>query len=272
MKIVVEPMPAVSQGGPMPVTSIQALDALTMTVPANQLVVGATGTVTFPVPAFLIEHDSALILFDTGFAPFICDDPLAYFGSRAKDLGVSTHPAQRIDRQLAELGYEPGDVTHVVLSHAHADHAGGVSLFRKARLYAGPGELDWARSPSPDSARYFRAEDLADVPRSRWQQLTIPEHDLLGDGSVTVLHTPGHTPGQLSLVVRLATRSIVLTGDTVHLREGLERLAPYPYDWDPGVAVESVRLLAEMERAGHELWIGHDPGDWARFGPRQPLS
>ncbi|GAA2741534.1 N-acyl homoserine lactonase family protein [Terrabacter aerolatus] len=265
--------PRLPTSGPGTALRLRALDAPLMTTEAANLVVGAGGTVTFPAPAFLIEHDRALVLFDTGFAPRLSDDPVGYFGELADVLQVRTHPGQRIDRQLAALGFDPEDVTHVVLSHGHSDHAGGVRLFPRAQLLVGPGELSWSRSPSPASARYFRwRDDLEPLAARRWTTVESPVHDVLGDGSLTVLHTPGHTPGQLSLVVRLPARSIVLTGDTVHLREGLDRLAPYPHDWDPRAAVQSLQQLRMLETAGHTLWIGHDPDDWARFGPLTPHS
>lgn len=253
--------------------SITALDAPTMTTAASNLVVGARGTVTFPVPAFLIEHDGALVLFDTGFPPVLNDDPFAYLGERAEHLRVNTHPGQRIDRQLARLGLAPQDVSHVVLSHAHSDHAGAVSLFTRSRLLVGPGELSWARQPSRESAPYFRWEtELAPVPLSRWHEVRTPEHDLLGDGSIVALHLPGHTPGELALRVRLPSRTMVLTGDTVHLRDGLDLLSPYPFDWDVEEALTSLRTLRALEAHGHQLWIAHDPGDWDRFGPLQALT
>lgn len=266
------PVPGATAVGPGTALRLRALEAPTMTTAAADLVVGAEGRVTFPSPAFLIEHERALVLFDTGFSPVLHDDPFAFFGERAALLDVRTHPGQRLDRQLAALGFEPEDVTHVVLSHGHSDHAGGVRLLPRARLYAGPGELAWARSPAPASARYFSFDaDLAPIGAGRWTTVDSPAHDLLGDGSLTILHTPGHTPGQLCLSVRLPSQTVVLTGDTVHLREGLDRLAPYPHDWDPQLAVASLRRLAALERDGSRLWIGHDPGDWERYGPLTPL-
>ncbi|MFW5470240.1 N-acyl homoserine lactonase family protein [Knoellia sp. CPCC 206435] len=251
---------------------LRALDAPTMTTDASNLVVGAEGRVTFPVPSFLIEHDSGLVLFDTGFAPRFHDDPVGYFGELVDVLRIRTNPGQRLDRQLAGLGFDTEDVTHVVLSHGHSDHAGGLGLFPRAVIIIGPGELEWARSPDPASARYFRwSQDLAPIDQQRWTVVNGPTHDVLGDGAITVLHTPGHTPGQLSLVVRLPSQTIVLTGDTVHLREGLDRLATYPHDWDPRLAVRSLERLALLERSGHRLWIAHDPDDWAGFGPLTPL-
>ncbi|GAA3884396.1 hypothetical protein GCM10022381_28220 [Leifsonia kafniensis] len=244
-----------------------ALDAPTMDLDAGDLVVGASGKVTFPLPAFLIQHDRALILFDTSFSPVLNENPYDYFGDFAAVANVQTNPGQRIDRQIASLGFRIEDVTHVVLSHTHSDHSGGLYLFPQAKFYAGPGEFDWARAPSAETAHLFRySDDLEPVRFFDWTTLEGSSQDLLGDGSITILHTPGHTPGELALVVKLPSQTIVLTGDTVHLRVGYDMMSPDPHDWDKTAAVASIGILKKLEAEGARIWIGHDPGDWAAFG------
>ncbi|MET4538631.1 N-acyl homoserine lactone hydrolase [Arthrobacter bambusae] len=244
-----------------------ALDAPTMTMEASDLVIGAEGEVTIPLPAFLIEHDRALILFDTSFSPILNENPRDYFGDLADVFKVKSGPEQRIDRQISKLGFRPEDITHVVLSHTHSDHAGGLYLFPQAKFFIGPGEFDWAAAPAEASAHLIRyADEIAPVKNFDWTTLGGPELDLLGDGAITVLHTPGHTPGELSMIVRLPSQTIVLTADTVHLREGLDRMQPDPADWNYDEAVKSLQILRDLETQGHRLWIAHDPDDWRSFG------
>jgi len=90
--------------------------------------------------------------------------------------------------------------------------------------------------------------------------------DLFGDGSLVILFTPGHTPGELSLLVRLGSRNFVLTGDTVHLRAALENEIHFPVDADTAAAVQSLRRLKLLrDSADATVWITHDPEDWAEF-------
>jgi glyoxylase-like metal-dependent hydrolase (beta-lactamase superfamily II) len=119
--------------------------------------------------------------------------------------------------------------------------------------------------PDPAAAAFFRTQDLEPTRGFKWHQIGM-DHDLFGDGSIVILHTPGHTPGELSLLVRLPSRNFVLTGDTVHLRQGLEDELPMPYDHNTELAVQSIqRLKLIRDSADATVWISHDPEDWAEF-------
>jgi glyoxylase-like metal-dependent hydrolase (beta-lactamase superfamily II) len=249
-------------------TRLWALDSPTFTLDAAILMVGATGKLTVPMPAYLIEHRRGLVLFDTGLVPHAADDPEGVYGELAGLLGLSFSPEQRLDRQLAELGYKTSDVTHVIASHTHFDHTGGLYLFPEARMYVGEGDIRYAYWPDPAGAAFFRQADLDATRQFHWQQIPHGmDHDVFGDGSVVILSTPGHTPGELSLLVRLGSRSFILTGDTVHLRAALEGEIPMPYDANTAESIRSIqRLKLVRESADAIVWITHDPDDWKEFG------
>lgn len=247
-------------------TTLWALDGATATVERGMLVTGATGTVTFPMPAFLIEHPRGLVLFDSGIASDAADDPRAVFGEFADAADLSFSREQRVDSQIRALGYRTEDVTDVLVSHSHFDHTGGLHLFPHADFHIGRGDLGYARDPRPEAAIFFRAADLESTRDYAWSEVT-GDLDLFGDGTIVLLQMPGHTPGNSSLLVRLPNRNMLLTGDTVHLRSALTEELPMPTDHDLDTAVRSVRRLKQL---GDELdattWITHDPEDWAEFG------
>ena len=246
-------------------TRLWALDSPTFTVPASMVMAGLEGEITIPTPAYLIEHPRGLILFDTGIVPDAIEDPHAVYGGLADLLGLNGTPDQRLDRQIEALGYRLSDVTHVVASHLHSDHSGGLYLFPEAKLYAGLGELPHAHWPTV-TPYAFHPADFEDIPQRRWTEIPGCDIDLFGDGSITILFTPGHTPGELSLVVRLPSRNFVLTGDTVHIRAALEDETPYPADTDAIAAVQSLRRLKLIrDTADATVWITHDPEDWAEY-------
>lgn len=244
-----------------------ALDSPTFTLDAGIVIVGGTGTLTIPMPAYLIEHPKGLVLFDTGLTPAAADDPEAVYGPLASSLGLAFTPDQRVDRQIEALGYQVCDVTHVVASHTHFDHTGGLHLFSGARLYVGEGDLRYAYWPDPAGAAFFRTADLEPTRGFDWYHIPAGlDHDLFGDGSVVILSTPGHTPGELSMVVRLPSRNFILTGDAVHLRAALEGEIPMPYDADTAASVRSIQRLKLLRQAADAtVWITHDPEDWAEL-------
>jgi glyoxylase-like metal-dependent hydrolase (beta-lactamase superfamily II) len=86
------------------------------------------------------------------------------------------------------------------------------------------------------------------------------EHDVFGDGSVTIIPTPGHTPGRQSLLVTLPkTGALVLSGDTVHFQDNWthKRVPSMNFNRDQTLAcLQKIATLLEERKA--QLWIKHD--------------
>jgi glyoxylase-like metal-dependent hydrolase (beta-lactamase superfamily II) len=238
-------------------TRLRVLSAATMRVPRSALVAGwpADEFVRIPVPAFLIEHPAGVLLFDAGLAPEAATDPAGAYGERAERLDLRYEPAQRLDALVSSAGYAPTDVDAVVVSHLHFDHAGSAHLFAGASLILGAGELAHARNGADPYCRAVDVERIAGSPIIE----SAEDTDLFGDGAVTILRTPGHTPGHLSLLVQLAGRSWLLAGDAVHARAALADGRPCPSDADPAAALESARRVVEIaDEHGATVWVSHD--------------
>jgi glyoxylase-like metal-dependent hydrolase (beta-lactamase superfamily II) len=251
-----------------PTVRMWALEGGTLTYDGAFLVLGGTGRHIIPVPTFLVQHTRGLVLFDTGLAPEAADNVEAFYGPMAAHVEMSFADHQRVDRNLERLGFTTDDVTHVVLSHCHFDHTGGLPLFPKAKIFVGEGEVSEALAPnSPFYRTTYRLGDLEQASDFDWNHLT-EDYDLFADGSVRILLTPGHTRGHLSLLMRLEGGSLLLTGDATHLRCGLEQTTPMGADYSTNQAVQSlhrIRRLAASHAA--QVWVNHDPEDWNRFGP-----
>lgn len=243
-----------------------ALDSPTLTVQSETLLYGTSGEITIPVPSFLIQHPKGLILFDTGLHPDAVEDPEKAYGAElASVLGIGGGPDTRLDRQLAALGFKTSDVTHVISSHGHFDHTGGIHLFPEAKHYFGEGELRFAHWPDPIQSFVYLPAVLNHLPKLDVREV-VGELDLFGDGAITILPTPGHTPGEVSLVVRLKSRTFILTGDAIHLRAAMEQEFHFPIDSDTKEALRSLRKLKQLkETLDATIWISHDPDDWAEF-------
>jgi N-acyl homoserine lactone hydrolase len=242
-----------------------AIHGPTMTVSAGLMLVGATEILTIPVPCYLIQHPHGLVLFDTGFAPQAHKDPVAVYGALAEHVQMNFPEEQLLENQLDAIGFRLSDVTHVVCSHAHLDHTGGLHLFPQAKFYAGAGELSYAFWPDTFHAGLFRRPDLEATRGFDWTHVH-GDLDLFGDGTIVMLSMPGHTPGNMSMLVRLPRTTFLLSADTVHLRASLDGVVPMPNDYDNLAARRSVERLAQIrDSVGATLWIAHDPEDAAEF-------
>ena len=147
----------------------------------------------------------------------------------------------------------PGDITEIVLSHAHGDHTGHLRDFRNARITVQKLELEAALA---DTGRLNFAE-YSD-PSLNWN---VIEGDMtLFDGLDLVL-TRGHQPGHQSAVVRLPQSGVkILTGDVADLLENFDREV-LGSSMDDAAALASIRRLKTIAReTDGEIVPLHDPG------------
>lgn len=241
-----------------------ALPGAELTAPTSLLMHGGDDTlVQLPCPSFLIEHPKGLVLFDTGCNPKIIDDAAGYWGEQvAAHLPIKWSKAETLDKQIEGVGYKTSDVKYVILSHAHLDHSGGLGYFPNAKFLVGANELRYAYWPDPDRRWAFILNDFLPTRGFDWLELDR-DFDLFGDGALQFLLTPGHTPGESTLLVNLPNRKIALPGDTVHLRAALDQEATMGVDYDPVAAMLSLkRVKALRDMQDVTVWITHDPDDW----------
>jgi N-acyl homoserine lactone hydrolase len=228
------------------------------------------------INVFVIEHARGLILFDTG------QDRASVTVSEYFPGGFTGHLYDRLAKfdigeretliaQLETLGYAPGDVTTAILSHLHQDHIGGLPVLSGADVVVSAAEWGELSRPGPELRGFLRNHIL--LPGPRWRQVTMeraPDRslapfteslDVMGDGSLTLLPTPGHTAGSMSLLVRRKSQpSLLMIGDLSYGADILRR------GQVPGVGkrrqlAESSRkvlALAERER-GLVVLPAHDP-------------
>lgn len=227
--------------------SIHPLECGTITAPADVFQLGLTGDRTVPVMAFLIVHPTrGMAVFDTGLRPDM-DDRLL-FGAYACSLPEGHDLASR----LRALDVDPDRVERLVASHSHFDHLGAADLLPNADLYIHAAEL--ARS----LADHPRAHGRVALEMGHRRVLTGDSHDLFGDGSCELFHTPGHTCGHQSLRVKRAGGHDVLAGDACYFCETLEPLGVQPRPEDREVYLATLTRLRAMARDGDFVVPGHD--------------
>lgn len=247
----------------MPAQRFWAMSGAELFMATADLINGGSGVSAIPVPTFLVQHDKDLVLIDTGLDPLAAggleDDVYGF----VHDVAVARYPQENsVVQQLRRIGKRPSEVTDIVLTHAHFDHTGGLYAFRNARIHLQRPEWEFVQEHLHDDDDVHRFTDFRRVDES---QVVVHEGDtdLFGDGSIRIVALPGHTPGNIGVIVALPDRRIFFTGDTVHLRAALRREVAMPLDWNQDTAVKSIqRLRAIAKDEGLSTWITHDPSDW----------
>jgi glyoxylase-like metal-dependent hydrolase (beta-lactamase superfamily II) len=216
-------------------------------------------SIEFSSTCWLIKRGSQWVLWDTGVPEAALNDPNGW--STLPKL-IVYHLDKTITGQLAEIGLKPSDITYVALSHTHGDHIGNVSLFPDSTVLMQRIEYTWISSPDGpnDNVNQLKAlaRKLLGTPKKL--QLVDDDTDVFGDGSVTLISTPGHTPGSQSLLVHLKNAGfIILSGDVVHLEQNFERNVVPALNTDKAASIASMDKVRKMIATYQaKLFINHD--------------
>lgn len=213
--------------------------------------------IRFPVPAYVVETDSERILIDTGLHPGACADTAAFYDRPQATSFFSLELEQPLPEQI-----DVTTITKIVLTHLHYDHAGGLSLLpSNIPLVVQRREWEAGKDPAAVERNFFFPRDYVDDERE--VVLVDGDHDLLGDGSIELLLTPGHTPGHQS--VRLGD-GLILGADVAHFASGLDDHRFPAFGDDPSEQRRSAERLRALRDGGARVIPGHDP-DVLRPGP-----
>jgi glyoxylase-like metal-dependent hydrolase (beta-lactamase superfamily II) len=189
--------------------------------------------------AYVVESAGRVVLVDTGAAS---DTPLRPSWGPAAD-------GHLVHRLREQAGIDADDVTDVVLTHLHADHAAG--------------SVTAAGEPAFRSARYLVQEAEAGSPLAepfrRTGQLQVCTGETALTADVRLLPTPGHTPGHQSVLVADGDEVVVLAGDVfLHEVQVRDPSVRYHYDADDEAARRSrERLLRILSERGGRLGTAH---------------
>jgi len=203
--------------------------------------------IEFSDACYLIRHAKGVLLWDTGIPDAVAAMP---DGMVVANGAITQRRAKTLAAQLAEIGVKPADITYVAVSHTHGDHVGNVDMFPESTLLIQKAEVDWAFAP--DKRPPFKAE--------RPMRKLDGDLDVFGDGSVTILATPGHTPGHQSLLVQLPkTGWVILSGDLAHFKDNWDNRRVASMNTSAEQTQASLKRVAELLAAKNaQLWINHD--------------
>ncbi len=207
---------------------------------------------------YLIRHGNDLMVWDTGLSAALKGEP-------PQDMGDMVARMNRtLAEQLARLGVKPADVDVLGISHMHPDHTGQAAQFASARLLIGKADFDQTKGK----------EDPFGGWRTAGKNVTLitADTDIFGDGSVTALHLPGHTPDHLALLVKLPGGPVLLNGDLYHSADARAKRGVPPFNTDRAQTLASMDRFEKIAKdTGAKVIIQHEPADIGKL-PGVPNS
>lgn len=230
--------------------SLHVLDYGLFRVHSGPRVIGLCG--------YLITTDAAeRILVDSGMPAKYADDAVAAGQEDGLDsFGhvVSLTPDNLPGAQLARCGVSLTDITHIIQTHTHIDHIGGLDLCPHAPMIIAAAER---ALPKP---LYWTGGQPMEWPKRAFVELD--KDTTLGPG-IELLLCPGHTPGQLAIAMTLPeTGAVLLTSDAISRPEDV--VEGFAGSWDAAQAQHhGTRLLARAEDTQAFVIYGHCPDQWS---------
>jgi N-acyl homoserine lactone hydrolase len=201
--------------------------------------------IELPIIAWLVETAETKIMVDTGTnGP---EETAEYHKPLIRKR------EQELPYLLKKLGVDPGEISTVILTHLHWDHCYNNRLFPRAQFIVQRAEIRYAIAPLPPHVHAF---DLPPIVETKY---TVISGDKKIIDGVTILLTPGHTPGSQSVLLESEKRRILIGGDTMPLYENWnDNPVPVP----SGIFVNLEDYYATFDRIASlnlDLFLpGHD--------------
>ena len=205
---------------------------------------------------WLLRRGSEVILVDSGY-----DDTEA----QARGRPIRLDPGAA----LAPFGITPDQVTQLVVTHLHYDHAGGLHLFPNAHLHLQAAEMAYATGPCMchDTLRMpFTAGHVCEaVQRLYSGKMTFYDGDGEVAEGVTVHCIGGHSRGLQCVRVRTGAGYMVLASDAAHFYENFQARKPFPIVVDLQNMLDGFERLLALASKPDLVVPGHDPLVRTRF-------
>lgn len=223
-----------------------------------------------PIWCYAIEHPEGVFVVDGGASPTYNDpdswrrDPRTAAVIRSF-IKLDVAAGQTLPDRLGQAGIGSEDVRAMVLTHQHIDHTGTVPSFPGADIWTTRAEdaaaqrigaLHWRWRTEATRIRYIETDG---APGEFGTTVA-----LTSDGALTAIHTPGHTPGSVTVRLRTDQGDVWFSGDTSFTEAGMNPAAP-----TAGIHTDmkAVRALQSRLRGSGLLLPSHDPDVPGRLAP-----
>jgi glyoxylase-like metal-dependent hydrolase (beta-lactamase superfamily II) len=205
----------------------------------------------------LIEHDSGLILVDTGAGNKENEKFHDIYGIENR----GENDATQLEDGLRDLRFHPSDISLVINTHLHFDHAGGntartadgkiIPTFPNAKYFVQAGEFEWATHPNERTGASYFPHNYIPLRDSGQLQLVTGATEIVP--GVSVVPTPGHVPHHQSIRVECDGEVAFYLGDIVPTSFHLPLPWIMGYDVEPLVTLETKRRV--LKQASEEEWV-----------------
>lgn len=230
------------------------------------------------------------VIVDTGYGTQF-KEATERFPGRFYRWATPTTPVGSTAALLENAGIKATEVRHVIITHFHADHVGGLAEFPSATVHYRAEALGTLQNLS--IWRQVRAAFLANLipswlPKragpissdsfSRTHDLPFESHDLFGDESIRLVHLPGHAPGQVGVSFTGPSGRELYTADAFWRRcqivDGIEPLGiAMSFQWDPNAYRNTVNLLRQVHQQGrYRLTACHDDSTCSQLNGCAPTA
>ncbi|WP_136440484.1 N-acyl homoserine lactonase family protein [Pacificoceanicola onchidii] len=199
---------------------------------------------------WVLRRGDEVILVDTGY-----DEEEA----AARGRPIRTHPVMA----LAPLGIKPEQITQLIVTHLHYDHAGGLHLFPNATLHVQSAEMAYATGPCmchETLRKPFTAGHICEVVKRLYSgKVIFHEGDAEVAEGVTVHCIGGHSRGLQCVRVRTQAGWLVLASDASHYYENVFAEKPFPIVVDLQNMLDGFKTLHRLASEPGLIIPGHDP-------------